>query len=210
MPVRTLTSPETQQTKQKDKTTPQAEMTSGSTPTAPPPPYVGAQVPQTRPDKQTQTDTILATQRSSILMSPLVVIKNGLLQTAPYSGDINAQVQDEEYLDETARRSSNPLATSTTDTQVGSAREESASTMTCTEDTEQVSLTTRSQVRPSEHEYVNASDAASGGPSVQGMTSLFEQVGIRYWKECADQSQCADRQHARPTTTPQQITHPFH
>lgn len=62
---------------------------------------------------QTNAAGLDTTTPTPPMMGPLVVVKSGLLQTAPFPGDIDSQIQAGEYLTETARISTNPSTTST-------------------------------------------------------------------------------------------------
>ena len=101
-------------------------------------------------------------------MGKLVVIKNGILQTAPFPGDHHAQAQAEEYLNETTQYSTNPFITSTL-------AEPPAS------DDSTDTFVTRSRAEPSEPVYINKSGPTYGGPSVQNLATIFEQNRLQEW-----------------------------
>ena len=105
-------------------------------------------------------------------MSPVVVIKNGLLQTVPYPGNSESQKQAERYLDETARVS--------TDNFLKTSRPIPSS------------MLTRSCALPSEHPtHITSQDipeAACTHPSVHALTSASEQHGLQNWNDRVDQS----------------------
>ena len=122
VPDKTSSSPETHPTTLEDKTPLLNITATKEKQTTLPPPYAEAcvlldglqkQMPQTKP---TISEVLTSTQNTP-LSGKLMVIKNGIMQTASFPGDNDSQTQAEEYLNETAQHSTNPFIISTLEEQ---------------------------------------------------------------------------------------------
>ena len=181
---------------------PTREVELGSGPSAPPSygdlheqlktltqPAAAHQLPQTNVDVDCVSDAV----------PPLLVVKNGLLQTAPFPGDVQSQDQAAQYLTDIAGLSKNPFITHTDDLRT----DVSVPEWTCTDDAGSGSLVIRSQVGPSSCACMNMSAATFGGPSVHDMASIFETVKIQDRRGHTDCSPNVDkrRESARPSVS---------